>query len=429
MINLLPKMYWIVQTNNEFHPELLYEALRCLFNIKDETFIMHEATTIIPLIYSILDTKYNKQWNYRIKCQICSILGNIINHSCTSRDFILIKFDGLKNLFSRLISYEKDIPEMNYTIEVQLEYIEQVKKGKKAKFNHPTETTTAKERSDETFTDELDGSVEIPLPDSMELQSHKLSYIRVLIRTIASFYHWNPLPTFHNHPDHLFIARMTSFWDLNDFQIQHDIAWLFSHITEIDEENIDIVISNQKALNKIHSFLTMKQDLTRKSNYLEILHAILTIYSHFSSGSTDQTNILINHNFFDFSIQILQEIHSSKVQKEIFFITSNLLMGSSIQRKYVMSQEKLFSTIFSILLISKSIQVRKEAVWALGGLLIEGIEEGDINQLTEKRFIESSLTFRENLRYFILKIIQAIKDQNPETAKAILKVFKASLLH
>lgn len=424
MINLLPKMYGIVLTNNVLYPELLYEALGCLFYVKDESFLINE-TTFIPLIYPILDTTYNQKWNYQIKRLICSILGNMINKSCTSRDFFINQFDGFNNLFSRLISYEKDIPEMNHVIEVQRKYIKQVKKGKKRKFNDPTETTIAKNTSDETLTDELDVSLEIPLPDSMKLQRHKLYYIRVLIWTITSFYQWDPVPTFH---DHHFIARITSFWDLNDFEIQHDIAWLFSSITNIDEKNIDRVISNQKALNKIHSFLSMKQDLTSKSNYLEILYAILEIYSHLSSGSTDQTNILINHNFFDFSIQLLQEIHSSKVQKEIFFITSNVLMGSPMQREYVMSQEKLFSTILSILLISKSIEVRKEAIWALGGLLIEGIEDRDINQLAEKKFIEGSLTFQDNFRYFILKIIQAIKHLKPETAKGILKVFKASLL-
>lgn len=446
---LLPKMLWIVQTNDVLQPELLYEASVCLSCIsagsEDETLIIQEAD-LIPFIYQIFDTKYDEQWDYRIKGQIGLIIGNIAGNSNESRDFILEEFDGLTQIFSRLVAYEKDIREMNHAIKLKLEYILQVK-NEKANPSGKTKKVENESLNDEfdaappmknedIVNDEVsppsadfsDPSDKIALPYDMELEKHKLSYVRTLLWTISNFYRWSPRPTFHEDNENRFLTRIATFWNLNDFEIQRDVAWLFSYITDISDGNMDLVISNQNALNKIRSYLTIKLDMT-KSNYVDVLHPILRIYGNFASGSSKQTDVLIKHNFFDLSIKLLLEIAVPKIQQEICFITSNVLMGSPSQRRCVMLQEKLFPCIVSILLTSESDKVRKEAIWALGALLSEGVEQGDVNQLAENRFMEGSPAFQDNLRYFILKTIQATKSQDFfQTSKAMLKLFKLSLV-
>lgn len=222
------------------------------------------------------------------------------------------------------------------------------------------------------------------------------------------------------------IPTLTALWEIKDFDIQHDISWIFCSIIDGDDTNL-LLIAGQDVfpvLNKLHSFLFPSNNLTfATKDYIEILNPILQIYVNFSTGSEQKMEILLFHNFLSAAMELLQgRTAVGAIQKPVLFVVSNMLMGNPLQRLTVI-ESGIMKQVIILLLNEKSRELREEALWVIGNVRTDEITELEVKQLAENPFFQASLAHQESLKHFILQSVQSLQVHGySNVARQILSV-------
>ncbi|KAG0662834.1 Importin alpha subunit (Karyopherin alpha subunit) (Serine-rich RNA polymerase I suppressor protein) [Monosporozyma unispora] len=189
--------------------------------------------------------------------------------------------------------------------------------------------------------------------------------IPVSLRKITSWTFSNVFKSFESY--HLsqlnthFITVLKTLLSSDDSEVVSNICWALSYLSNKNVELANSLIINSEILPQLIHIL-QQHDINITIPGLKVLGSI-------SSGTDAQTQSLIDNNILSVFKDLVNTFDANEyIIKQIYWIISNIVAGSSNQLKLVI-QQGLIPKIVASLKPEASYMVRKEACWVICNII------------------------------------------------------------